>query len=110
MSALLELADRCEAATGPDRELDAEIHDAVFPITLELPRYPRYTVSLDAAITLVPERWHWSVYDTNGVDKAAAQLEPPEYSFCPINGEAKTPALSFCAAALRARAILEGEG
>lgn len=29
MSALLELAERCEAATGPDRELDGAVRKAV---------------------------------------------------------------------------------
>ena len=30
MSELLKLAERCEAATGPDRELDAAIHELLF--------------------------------------------------------------------------------
>jgi hypothetical protein len=83
MSNLLELAERCEAATGPDRELDVElavvaglIRDPEFErgyfygagnncdYVLErgdydhgnnAPELPSYTASLDAAMMLVPE-------------------------------------------------------
>jgi hypothetical protein len=69
-TALDALADRCEAATGADRELDA----LAFGLCVALPRtgficaderpgapggiadhVPRYSASLDAAMTLVPE-------------------------------------------------------
>lgn len=84
MSALLDLAARCEAATEPDRELDAMIAVAVdfvgedsnppsaralhtdfggsnsfADIGKHWPRLPPYTASLDAAMSLylrVPER------------------------------------------------------
>ncbi len=85
--AMLELADRIEAAEGPCRELDAAIASAVryFPKDVGFiwqhdlkpnspepgrvecctslgtggPHYkaPSYTASLDAAMTLVPEGW-----------------------------------------------------
>ncbi len=42
---LLELADRCEKATGPDRNLDAEIDMLVFGCIED----PPFTSSLDAA-------------------------------------------------------------
>lgn len=124
MRRLSELAARCEAAEAPDRELDAVIREAVGGATVPLYRLvkpmighpeweggassnghwlPFYTASLDAALTLVPEGWHWSIYDTNGVDKACAQVEPPEYDYEPHTGEAATPALALCAAALKAR-------
>jgi hypothetical protein len=142
MSELLKLAERCEKAAGPDRELDALITIALdlrpewlksSPGTLWLDaeringepviRFkhesmkrrhpgnppsaycPSFTGSIDAVLLLVPEGWHWSVYDTNGVNKACAQVEQPEFSSAPFTGEAATPALSFCAAALRARAV-----
>ena len=52
---LLALAERVEAATGADRELDAAILAACWdcrgkPTDLG----PRYTASLDAAMSLVP--------------------------------------------------------
>ena len=61
-----ELIERLEDATGPDRELDAEIARlvtgrGVTVAPLSGPRYdgdgepvPAYTASLDAALTLMP--------------------------------------------------------
>jgi hypothetical protein len=89
MSKLLELAERCEKATGPDVGLAKDIFCAVFPervprvvpmgqygwrddtagwwlATGEDTRVPPRTIyppnwlgSLDAAMTLVPEGWAW---------------------------------------------------
>lgn len=69
---LIELAERCEKARGPDPELDAEIASAVLtdpcevrlegsPVAIQMWRYPdgsvgsalRFTASLDAALSLV---------------------------------------------------------
>ena len=58
-----ELIERLEKATGPDRELDALIWYAVVerPAAGEkidrdmVNRWPTYTASIDAALTLVPE-------------------------------------------------------
>lgn len=88
MTALLELAARCEAATGPDRELDCAIRLAVYaPEGATMEQSPingawciysgtgfrsgkpalwesnegrnlAFTASLDAAMTLVPEGWN----------------------------------------------------
>jgi hypothetical protein len=60
---LLELADRCEAATGPDRALDREIARTVLywtkrEIETEANSILQFTASLDAAMTLVPEGYH----------------------------------------------------
>jgi hypothetical protein len=79
---LLELASRCEQATGPDRELDAAIALEACGFYIAAPRYegdpvaygytdkdgirvepghggmqlvPNFTASLDAAMSLVPE-------------------------------------------------------
>lgn len=76
---LLELADRVEKASGPDRELDGKIFIAVTPSVSDAGRidqmggvvgwWPKgkpyqsarevsaYTASLDAAMTLVPDEW-----------------------------------------------------
>ena len=118
---MADLAERCEQATGPDRELDYAIADSVLG-TVKPPyrrgRCDRYTASLDAAMSLVPEGW---------VMAALCQREP---WFCRLEtddfdsmtfgkGEdwiteitagqeamatAATPALALCAASLRARA------
>lgn len=125
MTALLELAERCEAATGPDRELDeliaAELAGAVREVQHGVSHYHRdgrwvsvgeikpYTASLDAAMTLVPEWCVWSTGDwkANG-HCASASVWPPEdkrpEGFHGI-AQAATPALALCVAALRARAI-----
>jgi hypothetical protein len=143
-----ELAERCEQATGPDRELDMLIDCAlkgVIPIypteghpmtpgrggrieaagTFELlgwidpgevqrnfspyggeDRYPRYTASLDAAMSLVPEG-RGLIYKRHGIKNVwRVQIHSgDETTF--IEGDAATPALALCAAALKARASQE---
>jgi hypothetical protein len=124
VSALLTLADRCEAATGPDRELDVEIVYGLYP---DIGNYagqcigddpifwhepyrkqpcPHFTASLDAAMTLVPEGLDFGCgrgIDTElGANKAVCHAWVGE-------GEgdlvfAETVALALCAAALKARA------
>lgn len=89
MSALLELAERCEKAAGPDRELDALIFIAREPDSFRLPASddldnegdppspgdvvclqgfvgsviasPRYTASIDKAATVVPKDYAFTV-------------------------------------------------
>ena len=138
---LLLLAERCERAIGADRELDAEIWLACVPGTTrsEL-RYthkasgkecvidetrengrlivvPEYSVSLDAAMTLVPEGWNWFAGSAKG---ARAYVENGQSAFIGIGTRpnpdrlwfevtAATPALALTAAALRARASLARE-
>jgi len=117
MGLLEELAVRCEAATGADREVDAEIRCALngieYPIadTLHgrLMRQVRqdcaecYTGSVDAAMTLIPDGEEWSLhkvlYDNKGCPAAIVNLELPEVL-------AMTPALALTAASLRARHAL----
>jgi hypothetical protein len=114
---LIALAERCEKATGPDRELDAEIARAigwtnVSPVghghVGHCPNHffgsvPLHTASLDAAMTLVPEGEQWNVASypwAEHTHKAAAWVGNKRG---PVIGAA-TPALALCAAALRARA------
>ena len=47
IEALLKLADACEAATGPDRDLDESIMYATSFLIVDNPK--PYTASLDAA-------------------------------------------------------------
>jgi hypothetical protein len=58
---------------------------------------PRYTTSLDAAASLMPEGWHWEVRD-DGV----ARSTRPENN--PSRCIAQHPAAALCAAALLAMA------
>lgn len=126
--ALIELAERCEKATGPDRELDQELFDLLWPlrslngltwreggtrgILTSDALTPRYTSSLDAAMSLVPEGWL--------IEKQGEYPFPDDESrpfFCRVRprhvGKADqaihvmdvaTPALALTAAAIRSRA------
>lgn len=131
MSALLELAKRCEAATGPNRDIDAlaalaagyttnpdgygEGSDWWTPEGKSLPRIrgfgarpPGFTASIDAALTLVPIGWETAIYI--GGESANVQLETQDMrerfalNAEIIDGTAATPALALTAAALRAMA------
>jgi hypothetical protein len=120
---LLALAERCEQAAGADRELDVAIARALGWKPLYRDDYskwwppaavadarerkrsilhhptqplPKFTASLDAAVTLVPEGWFWEVRD-DGV----AWVTRPDGG---MPGTAAAPALALVAAALRARA------
>jgi len=66
-------------------------------------RVPHFTASLDAALSLVPEGMRWCVDTCDG--RPRCFVEPPHpYPGQPWWGNASTPALALCAAALRARA------
>lgn len=99
---LLNLADRCERAVGPDRGLDA----AIWYAYVEKPqpgdkrdkdmigRWPAYTASIDAAMTLIGDDC-WKVEDHPLAGPCAVVGEQEGY--------AATPALALCAASLRSR-------
>lgn len=108
---LNDLADRVEAASGADRELDRTIKEFVghaWDYAAEWPRdgqpiaFP-YTASIDAAITLVPEGYKWKIMcsDFDGYLCEIWTDGTPEYEHV---SRAATPALALTAAALRARA------
>ena len=64
---------------------------------------PKYTTSLDAAMTLVPEGWNINLFAS--ADCADVQLDDDRISpmrHPATKGKAATPALALCAAALRA--------
>jgi hypothetical protein len=108
MSALLDLAERCERATGPDRELDRAIRDAVYHPCLN--NGATYTASLDAAMRLLPQgegRWPQLEYigpnPNNPSDGHRVKIWSKGSK--PVRGENPVSfALALCAAALRARA------
>jgi len=129
---LLELAERCEKATGPDRELDCEIAVAALGFFVAEPRYKgdvrycykdsegvthqpgnagdmlarAFTASLDAALTLVPEGWHISFMSQDRYTQrsmlALARNGDNSGKIAPCE-DAATPALALTAAALKAR-------
>ena len=117
---LLALAERCEEATGPDRELDRDICCAVQdcagrPVPALLPG--AFTASLDAAMTLVdlevgadgnghaafPYLFRKSRDYGRTLRWGCWIMQTPNR----VMAEAATPALALCAAALRALATTE---
>lgn len=135
MTDLTELATRIEQAEGPSSDLDMEIWCAVVasPKHLELIEIGRaahgedearfrtdrfmdgrrYTFSLNAAMTLVPEGWGYTLVAVpgQGTDATVREWRPDkDGKFWSGNDMARaqvkraaTPALALCAAALRAR-------
>lgn len=72
---------------------------------------PCYTRSLDAALTLVPEGWRFSVDNAfgNGGAVCGAIVNNTVFAKNAQLGDAATPALALCAAALRARHAKGGD-
>lgn len=144
----MTLIERIESADGPDRELDAEIAVAIryFPQNVGFvwkndlepncpeigrvtcvtslgtggPHYaaPRYTASIDAALTLVPEGWRPYSADMSIAGRTRFVIEGPKTQWATddagekcagadwyTQGVASTPALALCAAALKARGL-----
>ena len=133
MSALLELAAACEAATGPDRELDIAIAEAIGIVPASYERAvchgkpmmyywsvsdshaphiipDKFTASLDAAVSLMPEGWRVaSLFQRNcrlpnWIWKAELWHPEADQNVRGIARNADLAALALCAAALRARA------
>lgn len=127
---LRALAGRVERAKQPGHQLDLAIIKAAYPelglhhrqkgsdllwsASGDLVSVPAYTSSLDAAMTLVPERWGitlerywlrepglwWSAHLSGGSGNLSAEVD-----------DVAGAALALTAAALRARAAMgEGEG
>lgn len=112
---LLALADRVEAATGPDNDLDCRVAAATGYTLPEVERYllpgqflvaPNYTASLDAALTLVPDGWNRRLAE----DDDHTWYAELRLGFCTSYSasvgciRASSPAIAMTAAALRARA------
>jgi hypothetical protein len=119
------LAERCEQATAPDRELDAAIHKIVSGVNAypnsagawefikdrKVHRLSLYTASIDAAAALVPEGKRFSCGQGFAGHGPWARIEPdsdcrvgsPVHKQGTGNRYAETVALALCAAALRAR-------
>lgn len=114
MTDLLKLAERAEQATGADRDIDIEIGRYMAKIGTfscwgcDDPL--RFTASLDAALTLVPEgAFHGFVMngDGDGFDACCQFAGPDEEAPELLWHHAATPALALTAAALRALATQE---
>lgn len=112
------LIDKLNAAAGPDQALDLEIARAVGAVTLHkveadepaVESAPRYTGSLDAAVTLIPEGYFWLAghgRDSPHEPLGGAQVIDPESDEDIGEGEASTVPLAICIAALSARQLLD---
>ena len=115
MITLLELADRCEKVSGPDREIDREIGRAIGIHVQGSPQEPTawinrewiplpvYTASIDAAMTLIPDSWHVvqlrHMNPTNWYAEVGSIIDDAETR----EGEGIFGNLALCAASLRAR-------
>lgn len=127
-AALLALADRVEAASGPDRNTDAEIAQlqglrvveeghplgrCCYDAEHKLVTIPPYTRSLDAAATLVPEGHEYAA--GTGRKEHMSENGRLPWAWCATGSDlvdrlalAATPALALTAAALRAHAAQMG--
>lgn len=104
-----EIADHCEAAAGPDRSIDGLIAERVFTSAQVDPVGwpPKYTESLDAAMSLKPTGWCIDAGTGGGPyqHRAWARCFPDNQHGQGAgtgNRDASTMALAICAAALRA--------
>lgn len=113
------LIARLEAATEGSRDLDCEIYCAANPrceLAYGAPgvrirgnqtvfQPPRFSTSIDAALSLVPDGSGWTVGACTNNTRYAEVFSAggTKYVVC----RAATPALALCIAALRARAAGE---
>jgi hypothetical protein len=115
----IALADRCETATGPDRDIDAEIYDATTPHVLYAGEYAgKFAVRTSGSAV-------WLPFFTYSIDDITALIERelapisvdlqirPKDAYAklwlhsrndPSIRQAATPALALCAAFCRAMA------
>lgn len=106
-----DIISRLESAEGPDRELDGDIWFAVhgYRASANLENYPsRYTASIDAAMTLVPDGFQ--AYVDTGIGHGDAHACVWTDHPCRIQGGARqqhSPAIALCIAALKARALTQ---
>jgi hypothetical protein len=97
---MLDLIAKLESATEGSRELDREVNLAATGKFLHH-LAPRYTTSIDAALTLVPGYHYWIV----GVQYAAVWQEDGRLADAEKIVTHGRPALALCIAALKARSV-----
>ncbi len=136
MTPLLLLAEKVEGLEGPDREVDCLLdrmlfdrpkngdycpaENAIWRVREDgsglLVRHDgyardsfcpaRYTASVDAAMSLVPDGWDWVIYSDGsceiGREPDPGRIMNPDYIVT-----ANKPALAVVSASLRARAAME---
>jgi hypothetical protein len=122
---MVELAERCERASGPVEALDLAIATwcyengwvagVNYDPKLWIIRNGGFTESIDAAVSIVPKDAFWRVgHDGEGADPSLfkAIVGVTKEGECWIafrSAVSETAPLALCAAALRARAALQTE-
>ncbi len=134
----IDIIERLEKATGADRRLDADMWPIVDPdgyrqtlahrqvmASLDLTPErqereafettrlfaPKFTASIDAALTLVPEGWAWFVERIEGFTNGDARIWLPSQRTRGLRQEnfdvrnVANPAIALCIAALKARSL-----
>lgn len=109
-----DLIERLEKATGADRELDKDIYvlttggdPSEHRINWQYAQFlPRFTESMDAALTLVPEGWWWVLKLAPHRKGAFAELHSHKIGGGELAiSDGTTPAIALCIAALKARSV-----
>ena len=109
-----ELIARLEKATGPDRELDEaiaaacqayeviKVHSPPLLQNCTVQNTPLFTASIDAALTLVPEGWWWTIKHAPHRRGAFVSLHNHNIGGGDLSiADSLTPALAICLAALK---------
>lgn len=114
-----DLIERLRNATGPDRQLDEAIATAIgwtkkpwqagacwLPpggktTTDRKTSLPKYTASIDAALTLVPKGWTSTIHVT--INGGHAEIWANESRHIQDGASLVNAAIALCIAALRAR-------
>ncbi len=137
---LASLIERLEKATGPDRELDVLIGYAIdlmgddkhlsfrtsfdtcgMEMMLRMAEsyqniwrteLPRYTASIEAAMTLVPHDWRiYAIQEEYIVPRgnwfAGLDHRTAHHKYGSMIGKSSTPAIAICIAALKAHSVRE---
>ena len=120
-----ELIEKLERADGPSRELDEAIYELMGGCNHKRTKYyavqsdtgftcldcgkdtygakyaPSYTASIDAAMTLVPEGWSYTVAWLHRNGRATVAMFHAKLN--EQRAESQTPAIALCIAALKAK-------
>lgn len=111
------LIERLQSATASDRELDLRVAQALGVKITEYEiisegqtwkayddAWPRYTSSIDAALTLVPKDCSWSL---DGDNYAIVMPSTGNEDYDSGENHIATPAIALCIAALKAHQSME---
>lgn len=93
-----EIVEKLKSLEEPSREIDREIERIIAPAN-SFPT-PRYTSSIDAALTLIPDDYVWDINHW-GLVQLFSKDDPMRGIL--VSDKQRHPAISLCIAALRVR-------